>query len=138
RRGGALRGTLSGGRVDARPARLLPEQRQRQHRSAERAGRGGRTTFRAFLYRRALRHTGHRPDLGRSPLATRERLRRDQTGDRETARVVVAHYRPRLRGRSEEHTSELQSREKLVCRLLLEKKKQKNKSGRLDRNHGSH
>src|SRR5690606_9187078 len=27
--------------------------------------------------------------------------------------------------RSEEHTSELQSREKLVCRLLLEKKKQK-------------
>src|SRR5207302_10705303 len=27
--------------------------------------------------------------------------------------------------RSEEHTSELQSREKLVCRLLLEKKKEK-------------
>src|SRR5690349_23457022 len=30
--------------------------------------------------------------------------------------------RPR-RGRSEEHTSELQSRRDLVCRLLLEKKK---------------
>src|SRR3712207_6915380 len=29
------------------------------------------------------------------------------------------------RGRSEEHTSELQSRQYLVCRLLLEKKKQK-------------
>src|SRR5690606_39704082 len=29
-------------------------------------------------------------------------------------------------GRSEEHTSELQSRENLVCRLLLEKKKHKN------------
>src|SRR5690606_40573229 len=28
-----------------------------------------------------------------------------------------------IRGRSEEHTSELQSRENLVCRLLLEKKK---------------
>src|SRR5690606_41426319 len=28
-----------------------------------------------------------------------------------------------LAGRSEEHTSELQSRENLVCRLLLEKKK---------------
>src|SRR5690606_40631650 len=28
-----------------------------------------------------------------------------------------------VRSRSEEHTSELQSREKLVCRLLLEKKK---------------
>src|SRR5947209_10947348 len=35
-----------------------------------------------------------------------------------------------LRGwpdRSEEHTSELQSRQYLVCRLLLEKKKQKSK-----------
>src|SRR5690606_41617737 len=31
-----------------------------------------------------------------------------------------------LRVRSEEHTSELQSRENLVCRLLLEKKKGKN------------
>src|SRR5690554_7635257 len=30
--------------------------------------------------------------------------------------------------RSEEHTSELQSRPHLVCRLLLEKKKQKNRS----------
>src|SRR2546421_8013012 len=29
--------------------------------------------------------------------------------------------------RSEEHTSELQSRSDLVCRLLLEKKKKKNK-----------
>src|SRR5690606_40093798 len=31
--------------------------------------------------------------------------------------------------RSEEHTSELQSRENLVCRLLLEKKKEKTYSG---------
>src|SRR5689334_24819604 len=31
-------------------------------------------------------------------------------------------------GRSEEHTSELQSQFHLVCRLLLEKKKKKNKS----------
>src|SRR2546422_6298792 len=31
-------------------------------------------------------------------------------------------------GRSEEHTSELQSRLHLVCRLLLEKKKKKSKS----------
>src|SRR3712207_8732198 len=38
--------------------------------------------------------------------------------------VVVAHRDagPRLE-RSEEHTSELQSRQYLVCRLLLEKKK---------------
>src|SRR5207302_11187365 len=32
------------------------------------------------------------------------------------------------RDRSEEHTSELQSRENLVCRLLLEKKKKKKKN----------
>src|SRR5690349_23895074 len=32
------------------------------------------------------------------------------------------------RGRSEEHTSELQSRRDLVCRLLLEKKKKKYKA----------
>src|SRR5438445_3665937 len=31
--------------------------------------------------------------------------------------------RPAAGGRSEEHTSELQSRQYLVCRLLLEKKK---------------
>src|SRR5258707_7122188 len=35
--------------------------------------------------------------------------------------------------RSEEHTSELQSRQYLVCRLLLEKKK-KNKHGERDTN----
>src|SRR5690349_22093989 len=37
-----------------------------------------------------------------------------------TARAAV-----RARRRSEEHTSELQSRRDLVCRLLLEKKKKK-------------
>src|SRR5690554_7458199 len=39
-----------------------------------------------------------------------------------TGAGVAEHY-----GRSEEHTSELQSRPHLVCRLLLEKKKNKNK-----------
>src|SRR5688572_31702730 len=36
--------------------------------------------------------------------------------------------RARLPGRSEEHTSELQSQSNLVCRLLLEKKKNKKKA----------
>src|SRR6266700_7342646 len=40
-----------------------------------------------------------------------------------TAAAVVA--------RSEEHTSELQSRENLVCRLLLEKKKKKIKKKKI-------
>src|SRR2546429_5732705 len=38
--------------------------------------------------------------------------------------AIVSAYR-RIKGRSEEHTSELQSRLHLVCRLLLEKKKKK-------------
>src|SRR2546422_3872308 len=41
----------------------------------------------------------------------------------DAADLVRVHYEPR----SEEHTSELQSRLHLVCRLLLEKKKKKQK-----------
>src|SRR3712207_8316265 len=42
--------------------------------------------------------------------------------------MVVCHFDPlwRSSARSEEHTSELQSRQYLVCRLLLEKKKEQN------------
>src|SRR2546429_1833433 len=40
--------------------------------------------------------------------------------------------------RSEEHTSELQSRLHLVCRLLLEKKKKKIKTMMVDINHVVH
>src|SRR3712207_7090116 len=52
-----------------------------------------------------------------------DRLSRDgpvtlQGGEQWTGRAGVA-------DRSEEHTSELQSRQYLVCRLLLEKKKKK-------------
>src|SRR5436309_11558750 len=38
---------------------------------------------------------------------------------------TIGIYAAALDARSEEHTSELQSRENLVCRLLLEKKKNK-------------
>src|SRR2546429_1723966 len=48
------------------------------------------------------------------------------------ALVLVAHQRvERSVRRSEEHTSELQSRLHLVCRLLLEKKKNMKLTGRL-------
>src|SRR3712207_7062136 len=40
----------------------------------------------------------------------------------------MGEMRPKFVDRSEEHTSELQSRQYLVCRLLLEKKKTKNRS----------
>src|SRR5690606_41689126 len=49
-----------------------------------------------------------------------------QIGWDRLARVARIGHLPRgvaQLGRSEEHTSELQSRENLVCRLLLEKKK---------------
>src|SRR2546427_6429667 len=41
-------------------------------------------------------------------------------------RVATTQVIPWPRGRSEEHTSELQSQSNLVCRLLLEKKKKEN------------
>src|SRR5207302_7406931 len=43
------------------------------------------------------------------------------------ARMFLEGRRHDLMKRSEEHTSELQSRENLVCRLLLEKKKKNRK-----------
>src|SRR2546421_5097925 len=54
-------------------------------------------------------------------------------------RSAHPHHRRRHPGRSEEHTSELQSRSDLVCRLLLEKKKKnkhhtKNKNNNANRN----
>src|SRR3712207_7718412 len=53
---------------------------------------------------------------------------RRRPGEHERAREFPArrlprHGRDRRQQRSEEHTSELQSRQYLVCRLLLEKKK---------------
>src|SRR2546426_7604501 len=48
----------------------------------------------------------------------------DLRGARHPGRVDVVDARPDLVGRSEEHTSELQSPCNLVCRLLLEKKKE--------------
>src|SRR3712207_7551442 len=65
------------------------------------------------------RRRGARP--GRAG-GVRGRLRRPDDG-RRRGRVAAQH--PGLAGRSEEHTSELQSRPYLVCRLLLEKKKTK-------------
>src|SRR5256885_5994947 len=63
-----------------------------------------------------------------SPGAWLRRRRRDRLRRRLSCRARVCDRIPRLRryGRSEEHTSELQSPCNLVCRLLLEKKKKNN------------
>src|SRR5690606_40112154 len=46
-------------------------------------------------------------------------------GTGKVIRIPAENANGSARWRSEEHTSELQSRENLVCRLLLEKKKKK-------------
>src|SRR3712207_7072591 len=49
--------------------------------------------------------------------------RRDRTDDLKLAKLALSQLSYGPFRRSEEHTSELQSRQYLVCRLLLEKKK---------------
>src|SRR2546426_6849217 len=66
------------------------------------------------------------------------RCERGLRGDREAGRMVLgrpdaADRRSRTHSRSEEHTSELQSPCNLVCRLLLEKKKIKQRNTSLSR-----
>src|SRR3712207_7711726 len=69
------------------------------------------------LFRSAAAHPSllddHRYPRGRAPRGRRHDPARDRRPDRSAA----------PHARSEEHTSELQSRQYLVCRLLLEKKK---------------
>src|SRR3712207_7815172 len=70
------------------------------------------TLFRSELHRVVRTALGVGPQVVDVPEHLRQRhLRRDGEG---VAAAVL---------RSEEHTSELQSRQYLVCRLLLEKKK---------------
>src|SRR5947208_8052063 len=59
----------------------------------------------------------------RSTLFPYTTLFRSSSPPRTARRRSPARSAPRLKWRSEEHTSELQSPDHLVCRLLLEKKK---------------
>src|SRR5436309_10147659 len=68
-----------------------------------------------FPYTTLFRSSSRR----RSSSATRRTRRRRSSGTRRPS----ASSGSATRTRSEEHTSELQSRENLVCRLLLEKQK---------------
>src|SRR3712207_7945946 len=79
------------------------------------------TLFRSILQQRTILERRHPAEVDRRQHQRHRRqpeARRGEEGDREHARAVVPD-----RVRSEEHTSELQSRQYLVCRLLLEKKK---------------
>src|SRR3712207_7683117 len=77
--------------------------------------------------------------LFRSPPSRRGHSEREERGASSSKQPDLCQTIARLRGRgawnhlaedtrSEEHTSELQSRQYLVCRLLLEKKKKKTRS----------
>src|SRR3712207_7189864 len=71
------------------------------------------------LFRSLLDVHEHAVALEDLEVAQRDRRRDRVAAERDAVREL------RLRAiRSEEHTSELQSRQYLVCRLLLEKKKQ--------------
>src|SRR3712207_8983610 len=83
------------------------------------------------LFRSAPRVELHDPfarlrrDLEPPPEREVERTGHDEEGERGDRREVDDERAERevgRAGRSEEHTSELQSRQYLVCRLLLEKK----------------
>src|SRR2546422_7468247 len=70
------------------------------------------------------------PDSRRRCTGRKPSPRQAPTGRRRSQHAPInalVARQPRQEGRSEEHTSELQSRLHLVCRLLLEKKKKNNK-----------
>src|SRR5206468_10095779 len=86
------------------------------------------TLFRSLRARGGAPGTTRRPTLRALQLLHLVvALRRRSKHRRDVAPGRVARVRPESRAlaphRSEEHTSELQSRSDLVCRLLLEKKK---------------
>src|SRR5258708_24813743 len=67
-----------------------------------------------------------KPFLAESRLRTRRAVAggiRDRSMKSEALKIGAPNRKSRARIRSEEHTSELQSPDHLVCRLLLEKKK---------------
>src|SRR5690349_22137202 len=67
-------------------------------------------------------------ELGAGVVEAVAHLVTDDGADRTVVRRGIGGRVEERRFRSEEHTSELQSRRDLVCRLLLEKKKKKNKN----------
>src|SRR3712207_8708798 len=76
-----------------------------------------------FPYTTLFRSTGPRRGPTSHLLTPLENSRGGSSRSEAKRRAAAANGRARLARRSEEHTSELQSRQYLVCRLLLEKKK---------------
>src|SRR2546421_8661075 len=87
------------------------------------------TLFRSSRHRAATPAIESPPggptDRGRSGRAWLTAGEIDWAGETPALRCSAPRAKPLCARRSEEHTSELQSRSDLVCRLLLEKKKEK-------------
>src|SRR2546421_1183126 len=82
------------------------------------------TLFRSREVR--ARDAAVRDAVASRPACIRKELRPEHAvEDRKVDRKILVDGLGHGVGRSEEHTSELQSRSDLVCRLLLEKKKKK-------------
>src|SRR5690625_6436908 len=77
---------------------------------------------------RSQRRLARGDHLGVEDLGVLEILHQRTPGDGQSAGIQqIPHLAQHGQQRSEEHTSELQSRGHLVCRLLLEKKKKTTK-----------
>src|SRR3712207_6926374 len=76
-----------------------------------------------FPYTTLFRSARRARAPGGRAAAAHARLLQDPVRGRGGAVTTATETRRRFAPRSEEHTSELQSRQYLVCRLLLEKKK---------------
>src|SRR5690606_39864313 len=101
---------------------LLPGDRFDTPRESSRTRYGTAKPFRIVAARKRRTGTGPEPVAGTPgpPAARPDRSSRGRGGRERRRGGPVS--RGARRPRSEEHTSELQSRENLVCRLLLEKK----------------
>src|SRR5206468_12780482 len=83
--------------------------------------------YRIMVWHHGRAGTATQDDM-RTGLTTEGKAEPDQSLGSLSPRNVTRQTHSTPRQRSEEHTSELQSRSDLVCRLLLEKKKKKKKN----------
>src|SRR5690606_39836311 len=121
---GVVRMDVDGARQGLRSARMIADRSLQRRQLAVRVqvAAGDRNVLCQQLSRRCrvpLLQPHPREQTTRRVRAGIVREQRDRFLETARGRVEVTV----LKGRSEEHTSELQSRENLVCRLLLEKKK---------------
>src|SRR5690606_36492941 len=118
---GVLPARQSDLRMPGRQGRLADQARVRRRRRAAQRRQSAAVLRAGLRQARARRLSRRRDQPNLSFLRLPKRMSRSS--------------RARRAARSEEHTSELQSRENLVCRLLLEKKKKKNNASRIARSH---